>query len=157
MASGLERLSIVARLAEIEERDALADAAANDGLWDFNFDTNELYLSPRWKAMLGYEDNRATGVIDWRGLVHPDDLSRVQDAIQKHVSGAAPIFDSVHTHAPLQWRVSLGDQSRQGQDRQAGTIAAAGGRGTGHHRTQALRGGAVPGKGKRADHAAIDR
>jgi diguanylate cyclase (GGDEF)-like protein/PAS domain S-box-containing protein len=96
MASGLERLSIVARLAEIEERDALADAAANDGLWDFNFDTNELYLSPRWKAMLGYEDTGPTGVIDWRGLVHPDDLSRVQDAIQKHVSGAAPIFDSVH-------------------------------------------------------------
>jgi diguanylate cyclase (GGDEF)-like protein/PAS domain S-box-containing protein len=96
MASGLERLSIVARLAEIEERDALADAAANDGLWDFNFDTNELYLSPRWKAMLGYEDTGPTGVIDWRGLVHPDDLSRVQDSIQKHVSGAAPIFDSVH-------------------------------------------------------------
>lgn len=96
LASGLERLSIAARLAEIEERDALADAAANDGLWDFNFDTNELYLSPRWKAMLGYEDTGPTGVIDWRGLVHPDDLSRVQEAIQKHVSGAAPIFDSEH-------------------------------------------------------------
>ena len=44
------------RLAEMEERNALVDAASNDGLWDFDFDTNELYLSPRWKAMMGYED-----------------------------------------------------------------------------------------------------
>ncbi|HXC60530.1 MAG TPA: EAL domain-containing protein [Steroidobacteraceae bacterium] len=96
LATGMERLATATRLAEIEERNALVDAASNDGLWDFNFDTNDLYLSPRWKAMMGYEDIGPDEIVDWRGMVHPDDLSRVQDAMFKHVSGAVPLFESVH-------------------------------------------------------------
>jgi diguanylate cyclase (GGDEF)-like protein/PAS domain S-box-containing protein len=96
LATGLERLAMTTRMAEIDERNALVDAASNDGLWDFNFDTNELYLSPRWKAMMGYEDIGPDEIVDWRGMVHPDDLSRVQDAMFKHVSGAVPLFESVH-------------------------------------------------------------
>ena len=89
-----------APLAETDERNALIDAASNDGLWDFDFDSNELYLSPRWKAMMGYEDIGPTEIVDWRGMVHPDDLSRVQDAMFKHVSGALPLFDQPSAHAP---------------------------------------------------------
>jgi diguanylate cyclase (GGDEF)-like protein/PAS domain S-box-containing protein len=96
LASGLERMIVSARMAELDERTALIDAAANDGLWDFDFDTNELYLSPRWKAMMGYQDAPPDQVIDWRGMVHPDDLAAVQDAMFKHVSGAVPLFESVH-------------------------------------------------------------
>jgi PAS domain S-box-containing protein len=96
LSTGMERLATATRLAEIDERNALVDAASNDGLWDFNFDTNELYLSPRWKAMMGYEDIGPDEIVDWRGMVHPDDLSRVQDAMFKHVSGAVPLFESVH-------------------------------------------------------------
>ena len=59
LATGLDRLAMADRLAEMEERNALIDAASNDGLWDFDFDSNELYLSPRWKAMMGYDGHRA--------------------------------------------------------------------------------------------------
>jgi diguanylate cyclase (GGDEF)-like protein/PAS domain S-box-containing protein len=96
LATGLDRLGMVKRLAELDERNALLDAASNDGLWDFDFDTNQLYLAPRWKAMMGYEDIGPNEIVDWRGMVHPDDLSRVQDAMFKHVSGAVPLFESVH-------------------------------------------------------------
>ena len=96
LATGMDRLAMATRLAEMDERNALIDAASNDGLWDFDFDSNELYLSPRWKAMMGYEDIGPTEIVDWRGMVHPDDLSRVQDAMFKHVSGAVPLFESVH-------------------------------------------------------------
>ncbi|MEO6185513.1 MAG: PAS domain-containing protein, partial [Steroidobacteraceae bacterium] len=87
LATGLERLSMTAQLIELTERNALIDAASNEGLWDFNFDNNRLYVSPRWKTMMGYAHLGPDDIVDWRGMVHPDDLSRVQDAMFKHVSG----------------------------------------------------------------------
>ncbi len=96
LASGLERLAMSTRLAELSERHALIDAASSEGLWDFSFDDNRLYVSDRWKAMMGYSHLGPDDVVDWRGMVHPDDLSRVQDAMFKHSSGALPIFESVH-------------------------------------------------------------
>ena len=53
---------ISARLAaDRGARRARADAAANDGLWDFDLDPTSSYLSPRWKAMLGYDDAEPDG------------------------------------------------------------------------------------------------
>ena len=106
LATGLERIRIEARLAKLEERTNLSQAAANDGLWDFDVENNEVYFSPRWKAMLGYGDDDMRGSPDWRSLVHPDDLSRVQAAIRDHVAGKTPIFESTHRmrHRNGEWR-----------------------------------------------------
>src|SRR3977135_850477 len=106
LATGLERIRIEARLAKLEERTNLFQAAANDGMWDFDVESNEVYFSPRWKAMLGYGDDDMRGAPDWRSLVHPDDLSRVQTAIRDHVAGKTPIFESTHRmrHRNGEWR-----------------------------------------------------
>jgi PAS domain S-box-containing protein len=62
-------------LSEREERLLLALQGANDGLWDWNMVTNEVYYSPRWKSMLGYREDELAGTLDtWMMLVHPDDL-----------------------------------------------------------------------------------
>jgi diguanylate cyclase (GGDEF)-like protein/PAS domain S-box-containing protein len=106
LATGLERIRIEARLAKLEERTNLSQLPANDGLWDFDVESNEVYFSPRWKAMLGYADEDMRGSPDWRSLVHPDDLSRVQAAIRDHVAGKTPIFESTHRmrHRNGEWR-----------------------------------------------------
>ncbi|MEO6080388.1 MAG: EAL domain-containing protein [Steroidobacteraceae bacterium] len=96
LTSGLERMAMAAQLTELTERNTLIDAASNEGLWDFSFDSNKLYVSQRWKAMMGYAHLGPDDIVDWRGMVHPDDLSRVQDAMFKHVSGALPLFESTH-------------------------------------------------------------
>ena len=106
LATGLDRMRIETRLAKLEERTTLSQSAANDGLWDFDVESNEVYFSPRWKAMLGYADEDMQGSPDWRSLVHPDDLSRVQAAIRDHVAGKAPTFESTHRmrHKSGEWR-----------------------------------------------------
>jgi diguanylate cyclase (GGDEF)-like protein/PAS domain S-box-containing protein len=56
--------------------------------------------------MLGYADEDMQGSPDWRSLVHPDDLSRVQAAIRDHVAGKVPTFESTHRmrHKSGEWR-----------------------------------------------------
>ena len=46
-----------AALERSEERYKLVEAAVNDGIWDKNLLTGEIYLSPRWKNILGYADH----------------------------------------------------------------------------------------------------
>ena len=107
LASGLERLDLERELHEVKERDELAMFGANDGVWDFDMRSNTLYLSPRWKAMLGYgPDDLCNSAPDWRRLVHPDDLARVQGQIRDHLEGKTEIFESVHRmrHCNGEWR-----------------------------------------------------
>ena len=46
------------------------------------------------------------GSPDWRSLVHPDDLARVQALIRDHVAGKSNIFESTHRmrHRNGEWR-----------------------------------------------------
>jgi diguanylate cyclase (GGDEF)-like protein/PAS domain S-box-containing protein len=106
LATGLERIEIQRQLRDLEERNELALYSANDGLWDFDTINNRVYLSPRWKAMLGYDEADVGQAPDWRTLVHSDDMSRVQAAIRDHVAGKTPIFESLHRmrHATGEWR-----------------------------------------------------
>jgi len=106
LSTGLERIEIQAQLSDLEERNQLALPSANDGLWDFDTLNNRVYLSPRWKQMMGYDEVGAGPTPDWRTLVHSDDMSRVQAAIRDHVAGKTPIFESLHRmrHATGEWR-----------------------------------------------------
>jgi diguanylate cyclase (GGDEF)-like protein/PAS domain S-box-containing protein len=85
------------QLAESEERHALALQGANDGLWDWDVRADRLFFSPRWKAMLGYEEPEvgdAPG--EWLGRVHPDDRASLTQALDAHLSGASRHFEHEH-------------------------------------------------------------
>jgi diguanylate cyclase (GGDEF)-like protein/PAS domain S-box-containing protein len=78
-----------------EERYALASQGANDGLWDWNPVTNELYLSSRWKEMLGYADSEIDPDLEaWFSRIHPGDRQRVKAEIMARKRDAEPIFAS---------------------------------------------------------------
>ncbi|GAC1333540.1 MAG: hypothetical protein NVSMB26_14810 [Beijerinckiaceae bacterium] len=106
LSTGLDRIEILRKLRDLEERNELALYSANDGLWDFDTLNNRVYLSPRWKTMLGYDENDVGAAPDWRTLVHSDDMSRVQAAIRDHVAGKTTLFESMHRmrHASGEWR-----------------------------------------------------
>ncbi len=106
LASGMGGVHIRRALADLEERNELALHSANDGLWDFDTLNNRIYMSPRWRAMLGYDEVEIGRTPDWRTLVHSEDMSRVQAAIRDHVAGKTPLFESMHRmrHATGEWR-----------------------------------------------------
>jgi len=77
-----------------EERFSLAMRGANDGLWDWNLETDEVYYSPRWKSMLGYGENElANDLNTWASLVHPDDKDMVLEKVQDYLEGRAGSFE----------------------------------------------------------------
>ena len=81
------RVQAEQQLRASEERWQLALRGNNDGLWDWNARTNEVFFSPRWKQMLGYEDHELENrPEEWECRVHPGDLPRVQELIQRHLT-----------------------------------------------------------------------
>ena len=83
-----ERVEAERALRESEERYALAARGTNDGLWDWNLITGEVYYSPHWKAMIGHgEAEIGKAPDDWLGRIHPDDVAAVNSRIQEHLSG----------------------------------------------------------------------
>lgn len=69
-----------------EERLQMALAGSGDGLWDWNITTKEVYFSPRWQQMLGYEVNELPGHIGtWESLIHPDDKPSHMEALALHM------------------------------------------------------------------------
>jgi diguanylate cyclase (GGDEF)-like protein/PAS domain S-box-containing protein len=92
-----ERREAAEALRESEERYALAARGANDGLWDWNLRTDELYLSPRWKSMLGHgEDELPNRPESWLGRVHPADIASLRAEIAAHLDGQTPHFEHEH-------------------------------------------------------------
>jgi PAS domain S-box-containing protein len=61
---------------------------ANDGVWDWNLESNEIYFSPRFKSMLGYGDDELKNCLDtWHSRLHPDDKERVINSQEEYLQG----------------------------------------------------------------------
>lgn len=85
-----ERRRVEAELRDSEERLRLALDGSNGGLWDWNIETNEDYLSPRWLEMLEYESGSLPPHYDtWSQLIHPDDQEWVTELLQAHLEDAS--------------------------------------------------------------------
>ncbi len=81
-------------LSRSEERFTLAMNASNDGLFDWNLITGEVYYSPGWKKILGYEDNELKNkVTTWESLIEPGDLVKALEIHEKLISKEIDRFD----------------------------------------------------------------
>jgi diguanylate cyclase (GGDEF)-like protein/PAS domain S-box-containing protein len=93
----LSRKWAVEDLRVSEQRYALAARGANDGLWDWNLATNEVYWSPRWKAMLGYAESEIrSSANEWLDRLHPADVERVRRELTAHLGDGSDHFESEH-------------------------------------------------------------
>jgi diguanylate cyclase (GGDEF)-like protein/PAS domain S-box-containing protein len=88
-----ERVAVEEHLREQEQRWQLALAGTNDGIWDWNAVTGEVFYSPRWKEMLGYGvDELPDTARVWEELVHPEDLPQARERIERHLRGESETY-----------------------------------------------------------------
>ncbi len=96
-AIALRQWQDAAKLRLAEERYALAVRGANDGLWDWNVQSGEIYFAPRWKEMLGLRDDEIAGTLEeWHERIHEDDLPAMKAQIDAHLSGETDHFENRH-------------------------------------------------------------
>jgi diguanylate cyclase (GGDEF)-like protein/PAS domain S-box-containing protein len=82
---------------EHKERMELALEGTNEGVWDWNILDNSVYFSPRWKEMLGYQDEELSNeVATWADRIHPDDLERTWEDVYKNVNGETEYYENIH-------------------------------------------------------------
>lgn len=70
-----DRINAEKKLKESEERFNIAMDASQDGIFDWNLISNEIYYSPAWKKMLGFEYNELPNDFSvWETLTEPKDV-----------------------------------------------------------------------------------
>ncbi|MFO0748047.1 MAG: EAL domain-containing protein [Myxococcota bacterium] len=102
-----EELRLRAALDEAEQRFELVQRGANDGLWHWDLDTNEVQFSPRWAGLMGFSEGSLVGTIEtWLERVHPADRPTVDAMLAAHLDGRTTAFESEHRleHKAGSWR-----------------------------------------------------
>lgn len=81
---------------KVEERLQVVIQAANDGFWDWNLESDDIYFSPRCKEMLGYADEELPNdLTSWENHVFPEDKITALKLLDDYHSGKVPRFESI--------------------------------------------------------------
>ncbi len=79
------------QLQESRDRFRLAVEGTRDGLWDWNLRTDDLWLSPRLKEMLGYSDEELPNdLAALRQLLMPEDQATALEQLHRHWEDGRP-------------------------------------------------------------------
>lgn len=101
------------QLLESREQYRLAAEGTNDGLWDWDITNEKLYLSPRWKALLGFQDNELPNSVDTvTERIHPEDRDTFWVKISEYLSGPldhySQTFRMMHKDGTIRWILARG-------------------------------------------------
>ena len=84
-------------LRRLKERLELAVDGANLGVWDWDLRTDSVQFNDNWATMLDYDPDEIDSDLDeWEQRVHPDDIDRVNEVLEKHLDGETEYYDTEH-------------------------------------------------------------
>jgi PAS domain S-box-containing protein len=123
LALGVPLMSLAALVRERERTDKamrqsqrryrLATTAGGVGVWDWNLNTDDLYVDPALKAVLGYEDHEIPNHVSaWARHVHPDDEARSRHEARLHLEDPAHPYEvehrMLHKDGSIRWFLARG-------------------------------------------------
>ena len=83
------------KLSLSQERFTLALEGAQDGLWDWNLITDEVFYSDTWKSMFDYEGDEVGNTLqEWKDKIHPDDVSGVMAIFSNYLQNSTGTYES---------------------------------------------------------------
>lgn len=84
-------------LKKIEERFRIISRATNDVIWEWDIQTNQVWLSENFKNVFGHSPEAIGATFDqWMDLVHPDDKGQVISRLNALIAGRGRIWWSEH-------------------------------------------------------------
>jgi PAS domain S-box-containing protein len=112
-----ERKKAEHELLESKQQFELAVNGTNDGIWDWDIRNNSLYISKRWKEMLGYEDHELENNFDtFVKLLHRNEQTRVSKFIQQYLNGEIEQYEiefrMIHKDGSPRWILAKGEALR---------------------------------------------
>ena len=108
-------------LRSVRQRFERAIRGTQDGLWEWDLQNDSLWASPRYEALLGYEEGQLPGGIEHRiSITHPDDVQRVIAANKAHFDHGVPLDIELrmrHVRGHYIWMRARADSERDAQGR----------------------------------------
>lgn len=94
--SVVEGLRITQRaLAVSNERFELALEGANDGIWDWDLATDQVFYSGQWATMFGFTEGEIVNTLDFfRDRLHPGEAEQIFDLIDSYLRQDIPAFET---------------------------------------------------------------
>lgn len=111
-AAELQRLRADEALRASQERFELAVSGTNDGIWDWNIVSGDIYWSDRACELLGYERGALALTFDaWVSFLHPDDVEGMKETLRRHLQERAPYQLEIRLKAKdgtFRWFAAMG-------------------------------------------------
>ncbi|MDP4089387.1 MAG: ABC transporter substrate binding protein, partial [Bacillota bacterium] len=80
-------------LIQSEERFRFIVDSTNDGIWDWDLDTNKIVFTDKWYEMLGYDTVPYYDAEAWLSLIHPKDLDTVNLSREIHIKNLTDNYE----------------------------------------------------------------
>ena len=90
-----------------KQRLELSLESSEEGVWDWDLESDTLFYSAKWKSIMGYEiHEKPTTISAWLNIVHPRDMAMVNETLKAHIDGEESLIYMEHRirdTQPLKW------------------------------------------------------
>ena len=89
-----ERKHAQVALRDSEKRFELAMSVANDGIWDWDLQSDTILFDARYYTMMGYKENEFPQTREqWQKRIHSEDLPHVKLSMEQYITGISDSYD----------------------------------------------------------------